>query len=93
MADIQKCQTNNGVRWDVRYRDDSNRQRNRSLRARSTRSISPIRLRPICCEAIGSILAARPALNKRESEKGPRLNCDPRYALSVRLRLWSVRRL
>ena len=31
MADIQKRQTNNGVRWDVRYRDDSNRQRKRSF--------------------------------------------------------------
>ena len=31
VADIQKRQTNNGVRWDVRYRDDANRQRKRSF--------------------------------------------------------------
>ena len=31
MADIQKRQTNKGVRWDVRYRDDGNRQRKRSF--------------------------------------------------------------
>lgn len=31
MADIQKRQTNKGVRCDVRYRDDANRQRKRSF--------------------------------------------------------------
>jgi hypothetical protein len=31
VADIQKRQTNKGVRWDVRYRDDANRQRKRSF--------------------------------------------------------------
>jgi hypothetical protein len=31
VADIQKRQTNKGARWDVRYRDDANRQRKRSF--------------------------------------------------------------
>lgn len=31
VADIQKRQINKGVRWDVRYRDDANRQRKRSF--------------------------------------------------------------
>lgn len=31
MADIQKRQTDNGVRWDVRYRDDARRQRKRTF--------------------------------------------------------------
>ena len=31
MADIQKRQTKDGVRWDVRYRDEARRQRKRSF--------------------------------------------------------------
>ncbi|MEP7113018.1 MAG: hypothetical protein ABI862_07120 [Ilumatobacteraceae bacterium] len=34
VADIHKRQTNKSVRWDVRYRDDANRQRNRSFARR-----------------------------------------------------------